>query len=378
MLPPIQALQLKPILELRARLERRQNRDFSDATDDSFSDGLTRFRAGTGFKLRNLLGQLVYQYAHDENWNAVRNRALWRSDLLLANVGVGSLLVGRQRLSYGSERLLGAADWNNVSNAWDGGRFSTGRFDLFAVRSGVLPVPNAEVALFGGSFARGPGTTLAVFKHDTRTIDVDELTVSQQYRNAFGSVRLDVEAVGQVGHRTGKRKLAGAFDAIATVPVARRLTFSAQGSVASGGGHGDTTATFDQLYPSVHDRHGLLDVAAWKNIRDLGLWLRYEPDPKTAVKLQYHGLALDSARDAWYAAGGAANPRPGGVYVDPTGSKGRDLGDEVDVDLTHTLNSHQTIRAGLGVFQPGRFVRAFEGGATKRQVWGYLQWAYRF
>ena len=162
------------------------------------------------------------------------------------------------------------------------------------------------------------------------------------------------------------------------MPVVPRLTFSVQGSVASGGGHGGTTNTFDQLYPSVHDRHGLIDMVGWKNVRDLGLGFRYDPDKATSVKLQFHAFGLDSARDAWYGAGGGPNRRPGGVFRDPTGAKGRDLGDEFDVDAARNLNARQTVRAGLGVFRPGRFVRAFNGSATRDQVWGYVQWGYRF
>ena len=380
--PSPQAFDLKPILELRARFERRVDRDFSDATDDSAGDLLSRFRGGARFTKGRLKGQVVFQYAHDENWGAARNAALWRSDLLLANVetpvGPGSLIVGRQRLSLGSERLLGVADWNNVSNAWEGGRFTAKAFDLFAVRSAVLPAPNEEVALVGGTATFRAIQALAVFKHDARDTEIDETTVSVLYRNALGPIRLDAEAAGQFGHRNAQRKLAGAIDVIATVPVVRRLTFSAQGSVASGGGHGDTTRAFDPLYPSVHDKHGLLDLATWKNVRDLGLWFRYNADKATSLKLQVHALALDSARDAWYGGNGAANRRPGGVYRDPTGAKGRDLGDEFDVDATRTLNPHQTVRVGVGVFRPGRFVRAFNGSATDDQVWGYVQWAYRF
>ena len=115
-IPPPQTLDLKPVLE------RRVNRDFSDATDDSFGDLLSRFRGGARFARGRLRGQVVYQYAHDEDWSAARNAATWRSDLLLASVegpvGPGTAIIGRQRLSFGSERLLGVADWNNVSNAW--------------------------------------------------------------------------------------------------------------------------------------------------------------------------------------------------------------------------------------------------------------------
>lgn len=376
--PSLPNLDLKPILELRARLERRTDRDLSRSNVDNASDLLSRFRGGASFKSGAVTGQFVYQYAHNEDWSRARNFATWRSDVLLAfaatKVGVGNLTVGRQRLSLGSERLFGTADWNNVSYAWDGGRYAFGPLDFFAFKSGVNPLPNEELQVVGGTYTKGFHQVLLAFKHDERNADSNVLTASELYRRVVGRVRIDAEVAGQVGHRRGADVLAGAVDAIATVPVAPRLTFSVQGSVASGGRSGGTSRTFDPLFASAHDKHGLIDVSGWSNLRDLGLWFRYEPDRATSVKLQYHGFGLDSARDAWYNPVGRVNGR----FFDATGSRGRDLGDEFDVDFSRTLNPHQTVRAGLGVLVPGRFQRSFTGGSSKEEVWVYGQWAYRF
>lgn len=378
------AFDWKPILELRARFERRIDRDFSRPATDNRNDLFSRFRAGANFTVDKgrVKGQVVYQYAHNEDWSPDGNLALWRSDILLAygqtKIGEGTLTAGRQRLKFGSERLLGALEWNNVSYAWDGARYAFGPYEVFAAKFGVSPLPNDELRLVGAAFTKGDHQTLAVYKHDEREDKIDEVTVSQLYRTSLGKIKLDAEVAGQIGHRDGMRKLAGAFDAIATAPVAPKLSFSLQGSVASGGGDDDTTNTFDQLYPAGHDRHGLIDMTAWKNVRDLGLWFCYTPDKLTSLKLQYHSLGLDSARDAWYASNGKANGRPGGKFVDPTGARGRDLGDEYDFDFARKLNLHQSLRAGIGLLQPGRFVRSFNGSATKDQVWGYVQWSYSF
>lgn len=68
-------------------------------------------------------------------------------------------------------------------------------------------------------------------------------------------------------HRDRRPKLPGAIDVIATLPVLRKVTFSVQGSVASGGGDGKTTNISDQIYPSSHDRHALADLAG-RVVRD--------------------------------------------------------------------------------------------------------------
>lgn len=380
-LPQTPIIDIRPILELRARLERRIQRDLSDATNDDTTDLFGRVRAGAAIGYRQYRVQVVYQYAFGVDYNFNTHVSTERSDLVLGNVqgrfGQADLTLGRQRLSYGSERLLGAAEWNNVSDAWDGGRVVWRGAELFATKSGLLATPNKELSLYGGAYTFGPFQALAVFKHDERN-EVDEATISAQLRRRFGRVQIDAEAAGQVGHRAGRRKQAGAIDAIATLPVVPKLSFSVQGSVASGGGSGDTTNTFDQLYPSGHDRHGLLDMAGWQNLRDLGLSFRFDPTRATSVKLQFHSLGLDSARDAWYGAGGGPNRRPGGLFLDPTGASGRDLGQEYDLDVSHNLNPHQTVRAGLSLFKPGNFVRSFNGAETRDQLFGYVQFAYRF
>ena len=378
---PLPTFDVRPILELRARFERRAQGDLSDVASDDASNFLGRARAGFGFTAGPVRGQLVYQYAYGETVNFNRHISTTRSDLVLGfaqgRLGEVEVTAGRQRLEFGSARLLGVGDWNNISNAWDGGRADLRGGTLFAVRSGLRATPDETLSLYGGAYALGPVQGLLVHKHDGRG-RVEETTVSAQFRHRIGRVGLDAEAAGQVGRRAGRDVLAGAVDAIGTLPLAPRFSLSVQGSLASGGGPGGTSHTFDQLYPSAHDRHGLLDLAGWQNLRDLGAWIRYEPDRRTGVKLQYHHLELQSKRDAWYGAGGAPNRGPAGAFVDPTGGSGRDLGDEIDLDATHTVDARGTARAGIGLFRPGSFVRAFNGDATRDQVFGYVQYTYRF
>lgn len=375
--PDLSHLQLKPLFEVRGRYERRVDRDLNRSVSDNRSDLLSRFRAGVAFGQGKTQGQVVYQYAHDELWTVPGNLAQWRSDILLAFVTTpvekGTATLGRQRFNIGTARLLGSAEFNNVTIGWDGARFAMGRLDLFGGKSGINPFPNQELSIYGGLYTEGPAQTLAVFKHDGRGAGVDETTVSQQYRSTQGHWKIDAEAAVQFGHRGGRKKLAGAADAQVVYAATSKISVGAQASIASGGGDGDTTHSFDQLYPSGHDKHGIIDSTGWQNVRDLGLWVSYAPDRVTTVKLQYHGLGLDSARDAWYGVFGAVN----GGYNDPTGSHGRDLGDEFDLGFDRKLNAHQVLNAGLGVLVPGKYIRSFPGDA-RDQVYGFVQWQYKF
>jgi hypothetical protein len=378
-LPDLSHLVLKPIFEVRERFERRIDKDFNRTASDNKSDLLSRFRAGVSFSQGKTQGQLVYQYGHDELWSEPTNMATWRSDVLLAYVTTPfegmKVTLGRQRLKVGSERLLGQAEFNNVTNSWDGAKISRGNLDLFGGKLGVTSTPDERLSLFGGVLSEGKTTqTLVAYKHDGRAAGIDETTISQQATIGFGRrLKLDAEAAIQFGHRGGQKKLAGAADAIVTYETTSKISLGGQLSVASGGGSGDTNRTFDQLYPSGHDRHGLMDMSGWQNIRDLGLWIQYTPDKATKYKLQYHGLGLDSAYDAWYGSNGKKN----GSYVSATGTHGRDVGNEIDLVVDRKMNAHQALSIGLGAFLPGKFIRSFSGDA-KDEVYGFVQWNYKF
>ncbi len=376
-LPDLSNLVLKPIIEIRERFERRVDKDFNRSVDDNKSDLVSRYRAGVSFSKGKINGQFVYQYGHDELWSEPTNMSSWRSDVLLANVTApvegAKVTLGRQRIRYGTERLLGVSDFNNVSYAWDGAKVSKGRLDLFGGNLGVASIPDEFLSLFGGAYNEGKTQTLAAFKHDGRGTGIDETTVSQQAILGFGRLKVDAEAAIQFGHRGDQKKLAGAGDAIVSYATTSKITVGGQLSIASGGSSGDTNRTFDQLYPGAHDKHGLMDMSGWQNIRDLGLWVQYAPDKDTKLKFQFHGFGLDSAKDAWYGTNGKKN----GGYLDATGSHGRDVGDELDLGLDRKLNAHQALSAGLGVFLPGKFIRSFSGDA-KDEVYGFVQWSYKF
>jgi len=376
-LPDLSHLVLKPIFEVRERFERRIDKDFNRTASDNKSDLLSRFRAGVSFSQGKTQGQLVYQYGHDELWSEPTNMATWRSDVVLAYVTTpvegATVTLGRQRFKVGSERLIGQAEFNNITNSWDGVKISHGRLELFGGKIGVTSTPNERLSLYSGVYNEGKTQTLVAFKHDGRAAGVDETTISQQAVLNFGRLKLDAEAAIQFGHRGGQKKLAGAADAVVTYATTSKISFGGQLSVASGGGDSDTNRTFDQLYASGHDKHGLMDMSGWQNVRDLGLWVQYAPDKVSKLKFQYHGLGLDSAKDAWYAGNGKKN----GGYLDATGSKGRDVGDEFDVVYDRKMNAHQALRVGVGAFLPGNFIRSFSGDA-KDEVFGFVQWSYKF
>jgi hypothetical protein len=141
---PIQFLDGKLVFDVqeRLRVELRNNTfDFADSVngpqDDTFL--LQRFRAGALYKPLNWLkfygsGQDSRElFSEDrpntpfifasEGDNTFNLREAWTEIGDLANFPVSGK-VGRQALSYGDERLIGAFDWNNFGRTFDAAKLT--------------------------------------------------------------------------------------------------------------------------------------------------------------------------------------------------------------------------------------------------------------
>src|SRR5205085_6542704 len=62
--------------------------------------------------------------------------------------------------------------------------------------------------------------------------------------------------------------------------------------------------TFDQLYPTGHDKYGLADQVGWRNINHARAGVVVKPARRWQVSSSYHSYWLASATDALYNAGG--------------------------------------------------------------------------
>ena len=87
--------------------------------------------------------------------------------------------------------------------------------------------------------------------------------------------------------------------------------------------------TFDQLYPTGHDKLGLADQVGWKNIRDLRSIVELTPHKGWPVTASLHSWWLADTHDALYNAAGTAVARV------PSGAVGSRVGDEIDVQVAH-------------------------------------------
>jgi hypothetical protein len=86
--------------------------------------------------------------------------------------------------------------------------------------------------------------------------------------------------------------------------------------------------TFDQLYPSGHDKLGFADQVGWRNIKDFRTGLEVKPHKGVAAMFEYNNWYLASATDSVYNSAGNA------VFRSATGTAGTHVGQEFDVTGT--------------------------------------------
>ena len=374
-LPPID---FKYTLEVRERIERRLDRDFLQSNPDNRSDAYTRVRPG--FELtygEHFSAAVQYQYAHD--WVSTPAKTFTRdnSDATLAYLRYTapnkSVTVGRFKFSAGSERLIGPLEWNNVSRSYDGLNIVGPNWQVFATRIGVsLPKPR-EAELYGAECTNRYGKSFVAFKKDaTSAGDLEILTLDHTRKAGRGMFDWDYDLAYQTGFVGKLDHEAWAFHAGVGYKPAPRDRVYLEFNTASGGSGTSKSKTFDNLYPTNHKFYGSMDLMGWRNMRQLSAGWQRKLNAKADLHVHGHWNELADAKDGWYNALGALNKRSGGVFRDPTGKSGRDLGFELDVEGGFRLDTATQINLGMGLFEPGKFVERMNGGKADRQVWGFL------
>jgi hypothetical protein len=323
-----------------------------------------------------------------------------------------SLKVGRQELSYGEERLVGAFAWNNIGRVFDAAkvRWQNPWFgvDFFTSRV-VIPEDdefnvNNDYDWFSGFYATStkiPKHLLDVYFFSRNSSQQaiaaepspqfpqpsarDIYTLGFRIKSKpgeLGNWDYTVEAAGQLGtfrdrrlgatsdrldHEAYMAVVQGGYtfaDAWATP----RLGFE----YAYGSGDSDPTddkhETFENLFPTNHKFYGYMDFISLQNIHDVRGILQLKPHPRLSVAVEGHGFWLADTHDNFYNVGGA--PR-GGAATTPLGNgyglnPGYDsfVGTELDVIAGYALTRFAQIELGYGHFFVGDYIKQSLSAAT--------------
>jgi hypothetical protein len=303
------------------------------------------------------------------------------------------LKVGRQELSYGDERLIGAFDWNNVGRVFDAikvryqaDRFWVDAFGANVVNNNVLSGRDNsfdDKADWADDFYGLYGRTTMLTNHvwDLYALYRDKAdakflgakrqiyTLGTRFEATPALAPWDyfVEFAGQFGHVqtpggqfgetaagwSDHRALAGVVSTGYTFDHEWKPRLGIEYSYASGDGNprDRTDETFDNLFPTNHKFYGYMDLFAWKNLHNPRLTLSCQPHKTVKVQFDAHGFWLDDNQDAWYRANG--NP----IRRDPTGHSASFVGSELDLTVNYTPHKRLKLQAGYSRFFTGDFVR---------------------
>lgn len=370
--------------EFRTRFESRLDKDFQSVTNDNRNDLFWRFRPGISFKGDNWSGRIQLQYAHSLIWSATKNFSTENVDATIAqlqfSVPDGMITVGRQKINLGDERLLGTLEWSNLGRSMDGIRYQSEDWDVYGFKFGVSPSIKRDARIYVVSNKNSAGISSYILKSDRGGgVDTTVHTLNHIWTGKLAeAVSGEFEVAGQIGEVGARDLSAYALHAKAAYKASPRLTFALEANVASGGQSASKTKTFDNLYPTNHKFYGFADMQGWRNMQELSLHTNIKTDPNGSVLVSWHNFWLFDATDGWYGAGGGINPRPGGNYIDPTGSSGKFVGSELDLTYNRKLDANRSLSLGIAFFSPGSFIKNMSANQEKTQVWGYGMFSMKF
>ena len=328
-------------------------------------------------------------------------------DIRQAYVQIGSsaegwtdVIVGRQILAFGDERVIGPSDWTNTARTFDAVRLDvhqTGyRVSLFA-SSVVIGVDGAMDHhlqgnnLYGayGSFKNViPGATLepyvlwrvapanAGLPETANRGHLNEATIGLHVKGTLpAALDYDIEMDRQSGSLgpnsirawAGYWSLGRTFRSVPTGP-----RFFVESNYASGNRNpsGHIWSTFDQIYPSNHDKLGFADQFGRKNIQQVRAGVEETIGKKWKLRQAYEDFWLATTYDALYANSGVIS-----IPADPA-ARSRHIGQEIDFIAQYQV--HKGITAGFGYARLflGRFLKTVSPGKDYGYPFAYLTYGF--
>ena|SRR5690348_802475 len=386
----------------RLRLEGFAGGGFQPGNDDAYL--LNRFRFTTTLK-PTTWWKIVAQTQDARMWFGDQPLAPPRQDtwdLRQAYAELGdpdknllALRVGRQEISLGGERLVGVSQWQNVGRTFDAARLLVHykKLSLTAFSASVVVLRDGQIGsadagnnlhgLYGSIVNWIPNSTLEPYlmwrlqPHVRSEIGpLSRLDMKVSGARWLGKIRAfdyNTSIVIETGSVGLDRVDAWAGHWLLGYSVSGSVRLVAEYNYATGDGNprDGRVNTFQLLYPTAHDRHGLSDQVGWRNIHHIRETVEIKPSPKWTFTPGYNAFWLADSRDALY--------NSQGLVVGPRvadGSAGRWVGQELDLATAYSLTRATQLGAGVGHIFPGTFLkRAAPGGGF---TYPYLQISTRF
>jgi Alginate export len=378
--------------EFRDRIEGPNGMNFISGREDLYS--LSRFRFDVGVKPSRLFAaQVQLQDARVQKKTVGPTGPPFTDtfDLRMAYADIGdtqkgpfTTRAGRQELAFGEQRLVGHLNWVNAARSFDAVRATVRRkaFRIDGFWSSVVRIQdgfdtsghgNRFVGAYGSTTALVPKSTVepyVLWKRDqalkAERGDVGNLSLTTiggrwvgklPARFDYGTeMALQTGSLGSdashawAGHWVVGNSLGGRWK----TRVAEEYNFATGDSNPTDG----RRQTFDQLYPTGHDKIGLSDQIGWRNIHDVRSIVELTPHKGWPITASHHSWWLADTHDALYSASGAVVARV------PGGAVGGFVGQEVDVQVSHALTPQVQLAAGYAHVFAGEFLKTATPGAN--------------
>lgn len=275
--------------------------------------------------------------------------------------------IGRQELLYGNQRLISPLDWANTRRTFEGMKFlwvgEDWNVDGFYTRPVIVDPVKFDSPDYDQEFMGVYATYKAIKDH---TFDFyyarynNDRTPNDFKYDSLGSRMLvtsdewllETEGAVQFGENTGGSDHSAGF---AMAGIGRKWADHDWKPVlwgnydwASGGNVQGGRRGFDHLFPLAHKYLGFMDLFGRSNINTPNVQLTMQPHEKLQVLVWYYYFFLDRIDDTPY----NVNMTPFAPGVVP-GS--RDLGHELDLVFTCTLNPRMELLFGYSHFWSGGY-----------------------
>ncbi len=300
--------------------------------------------------------------------------------------------VGRQKLKYGAERLLGPLEWVNTARVFDAAKFTLGDVsarsaDVFASR--VVPVDPEDFNDWGPTVNRYANSSLyGVYYTDYALIessvlegyyllryesDIDDEvhTIGSRYAGTWEQWDLD----GDISYQSGR--FGGLDHSAFATHVGAGFTFCPCNKSRLGvtynyaSGDDDPTdsdhGTFDNLFPTNHAFYGYMDFFSLQNMHNVELTYSVSPVEDLNLRAAWQNFWLAEAdSDSWYNASLGTVRTPDGSDNDSY------VGSEIDLTAAYPIwKKRLNFLVGYSHFFTGAYVS--DTGSSQDADFVYFQ-----
>lgn len=400
---------------------RENNRDFDSSIEDNTDDSWLIHRFRLGMAVRPASWFKFYAQTQDarEAFSGRPNIPGVRGaegddifDLRQASIVLGDLkqlpllmTIGRQIVNYGDNRLVADSKWGNFGRTFDGVRLRFEQPQFWVESFFIRPVQirrgdfddNDAADNFTGVYLSTIAvpkqtTDLYVFYRDkrdnqpdldpTNMIDPEGswngpaarfVTIGGRMKskpNALNGWDYTTELAVQRGDLFRTTRNSRRFELFtwamhaAIGYTAADLPWKPRAGLEYNYASGDrdpndnSSQSFQNLFPSNHEKYGFMDQFSWRNIHNTRIQLNVNPAKRLDLELDYHAFWLADTHDFWYRANGISTVRiltPDRRDVRTIGARNF-AGQEIDLTATYGLTENIKLQAGYSHFFAGDYL----------------------